>query len=292
MMRRLRFVLLAFLAVMYTSAAAEQTTLTAVVPDTHTIVLNVEGCGAASADGEPIAGEKTFAVERFGSLVIEHEADWGYRLGNVKASSAVNVSFEESRIILSPVVQDVYLDLAFVALDEPVMRLNRDGVTLEEGMATVLQTEIGPPPEEPMAVRWSSSDEAVASVDETGKITAHRNGEAVITAVCGSMRSDCAVQVREMKTVTFPTQLKVIADGAMQDNQTAEMVRFPDVAEKIGKDVFAGCSQLQWVWLPASIQEIGEGAFEGCSKLTLICEEGAQVPIAYAESHGIPYLTY
>ena len=52
------------------------------------------------------------------------------------------------------------------------------------------------------------------------------------------------------------------------------------------------CSQLQWVWLPASIQEIGEGAFEGCSKLTLICEEGAEVPIAYAESHGIPYLTY
>ena len=49
---------------------------------------------------------------------------------------------------------------------------------------------------------------------------------------------------------------------------------------------------LQWVWLPASVREIGEGAFEGCGKLTLICEEGAQVPIAYAESHGIPYLTY
>lgn len=46
-------------------------------------------------------------------------------------------------------------------------------------------------------IRWESSDETVASV-ENGVVTAVGNGNAVISAVCGSFRAQCAVSVSAM----------------------------------------------------------------------------------------------
>ncbi|MDE7421762.1 MAG: Ig-like domain-containing protein [Muribaculaceae bacterium] len=44
-------------------------------------------------------------------------------------------------------------------------------------------------------VTWASSDEAIATVDATGKVTAKAIGEATITATCGSVKAECAVKV-------------------------------------------------------------------------------------------------
>ena len=44
-------------------------------------------------------------------------------------------------------------------------------------------------------VVWTSSNEAVATVDETGKITAVAAGQADITAICGGVSAVCPVMV-------------------------------------------------------------------------------------------------
>ncbi len=45
-------------------------------------------------------------------------------------------------------------------------------------------------------VTWTSSDEAVATVDATGKVTAVAPGEATVTAACGEAKATCAVTVK------------------------------------------------------------------------------------------------
>ena len=50
------------------------------------------------------------------------------------------------------------------------------------------------------AVTWSSSDPAVATVDETGLVTALANGTAVITAQVGGKTASCTVDVADRNT--------------------------------------------------------------------------------------------
>ncbi len=50
------------------------------------------------------------------------------------------------------------------------------------------------------AVTWSSSDPAVATVDETGLVTALANGTAVITAEAGGKTASCTVDVADRNT--------------------------------------------------------------------------------------------
>ncbi len=49
-------------------------------------------------------------------------------------------------------------------------------------------------------VKWSSSAPEIASVDQTGVVTAHKKGTAVITAVCGKKKYTCAVTVKNVPT--------------------------------------------------------------------------------------------
>ena len=46
-------------------------------------------------------------------------------------------------------------------------------------------------------VRFSSSDEAIARVDDSGKLTGLKKGKAVITVSCGGAKAECAVTVYE-----------------------------------------------------------------------------------------------
>lgn len=54
---------------------------------------------------------------------------------------------------------------------------------------------------------WSSSDEAVATVDDGGKVLAKTPGECTITVISGSKSAECAVLVEEdCRTVIFATK--------------------------------------------------------------------------------------
>ncbi|MCI2047762.1 MAG: Ig-like domain-containing protein [Faecalibacterium sp.] len=82
--------------------------------------------------------------------------------------------------------------------------LNRQSVKLRMG-GTGSNLSVSCAPEEYQAsmpaAAFSSSDESICTVDETGHITAVAAGEATVTAAVGSLTADCAVTVLDTQTV-------------------------------------------------------------------------------------------
>lgn len=72
--------------------------------------------------------------------------------------------------------------------------LDRDVLSLQVGERATLQATVQPP-ETTESVRWISSNEAVAMVDENGTVTAVGAGQAIITAKAGKVEATCTVTV-------------------------------------------------------------------------------------------------
>ena len=84
------------------------------------------------------------------------------------------------------------IDVTSVMLNQNSLTLQKDG---SETLSAVVQPENATDP----SVRWSSSDTAVATVDEKGKVTAISKGTTVISAttVDGGFIAQCTVTVSE-----------------------------------------------------------------------------------------------
>lgn len=66
------------------------------------------------------------------------------------------------------------------------------------GVGETLQLTATPAPSDTTdPVVWSSDEETVATVSETGLVTAIAPGTAVIKAVCGSVSATCTIEVAE-----------------------------------------------------------------------------------------------
>ena len=80
--------------------------------------------------------------------------------------------------------------------------LDKTTATLEIGADTTLNVSVVPS-EAPMPeITWTSSDETVATVDATGKVTAVKAGTATITATAGELTATCTVTVKEAALLT------------------------------------------------------------------------------------------
>ncbi len=77
--------------------------------------------------------------------------------------------------------------------------LNRTSASMYPGETVDLEYAVWPGTASIYAdgVRFSSSDEEVASVDEKGRVSAAASGEAVITASCGDVETKCTINVRD-----------------------------------------------------------------------------------------------
>lgn len=77
--------------------------------------------------------------------------------------------------------------------------LNQTELTLTQGESATLTAVVTPEDAENKAVLWSSSDEGVATVDETGLVSAVAPGTTTITAVCAAddtVSAECEVTVQ------------------------------------------------------------------------------------------------
>lgn len=93
--------------------------------------------------------------------------------------------------------------------EEPVVpvksvTVSLPSLTMEVGQTQQLEAEVLPENAMNKEVVWASSDEAVATVSETGLVTVHRAGLAEITATCG--------KVRGLFTVIVPVETAVAVD--------------------------------------------------------------------------------
>ena len=86
-----------------------------------------------------------------------------------------------------------------VAVTVPVtsISLDRESLTLEEEGTTVLTATIEPADATDKTITWSSSNTAIVTVDNAGKVTAVKEGSAIITAKAGAKEAKCAVTVQK-----------------------------------------------------------------------------------------------
>ena len=88
--------------------------------------------------------------------------------------------------------------------------LNKTELTLVEGESEILSATVLPEDATDKSVSWESSDTAIATVDYDGKVTAIKEGEALITAKAGDKTASCKVTV----------QSKVIAVKSIELNES------------------------------------------------------------------------
>lgn len=80
--------------------------------------------------------------------------------------------------------------------------IDYNSMTLAPGMTYTFVTKIAPTDADEKALTWSSSDSQVLSVNQSGVITAHKEGKVVITALATSgVSATCNVEVKTMTGV-------------------------------------------------------------------------------------------
>ena len=75
--------------------------------------------------------------------------------------------------------------------------LNKSSVTIDEGDTYTLSASISPSNANHQSAHWWSDDESIATVDQTGKVTAVSAGTATITAMAGMKTATCTVTVKD-----------------------------------------------------------------------------------------------
>lgn len=96
--------------------------------------------------------------------------------------------------------------------------LNTNGLTLEIGDSEKLTETVKPDNAANKKVKWESSDKLVATVSETGVVTALKIGDAVIKATSedGGFSATCSVQVRfKLKTIITDSNDKPLSQATV-----------------------------------------------------------------------------
>lgn len=70
--------------------------------------------------------------------------------------------------------------------------------------------------------------------------------------------------------VSIPTSVKKIGKEAFAGHTELKKVDIPGYVESIEYNAFAGCGALEKILIPDTVTEIGNGAFSGCSSLTSV----------------------
>ncbi len=76
------------------------------------------------------------------------------------------------------------------------VELNKTTLEMKTGDAETLVATVKPDNASDKTVTWSSSDASIASVDANGKVTAIKDGSAIITAQAGGKSATCSVTVQ------------------------------------------------------------------------------------------------
>ncbi len=148
---------------------------------------------------------------------------------------------------------------------------------------------------------WSSSNQGVASVDETGKVTSFNTGTAIIKIIVGSIDASCSITVSAQASdvISFAddkVKSKLVAafdtngDGELSYDEAAAVTSEEDLKAAFGNiktyksfdefQFFTGIKQLAksmfegWnltsITLPSSLTSVKDFAFKGCAKLESI----------------------
>ena len=109
--------------------------------------------------------------------------------------------------------------------------LNKESITLVEGESETLVATIQPDDVTDKAVSWSSSNDQIATVDGSGKVTAIKAGEATITAMAGDKTAACKIAVSKKVIAVSSIELnKNTLELKKGESETLEATVKPDDA--------------------------------------------------------------
>jgi uncharacterized protein YjdB len=94
------------------------------------------------------------------------------------------------------------------------LKLEKSTLLLEVGKSQTLKTEILPENATDKKITWTSANEEVATVDDSGSVTAKKAGETTITAMADGISATCVVTVKEVaESVTISATDAVLQVG-------------------------------------------------------------------------------
>lgn len=170
------------------------------------------------------------------------------------------------------------------------MYLEPGTLSLNEGETVALKLTVLPVEAAGVTVTWTSSNPLVASVSQTGVVSARTAGEAVITAasadVSGRMAT-IAVTVKQSGTQTViaytTNDAEVVSVNdpnvfKMSDGVAANLVNnfyedglgllvFNGIVTEIGENAFTGAQTLTSISIPAGVTTLGDRSFQKCINL-------------------------
>jgi formylglycine-generating enzyme required for sulfatase activity len=158
--------------------------------------------GSSSSDA---AKSAVGTVDVGGSVVIVVVIDQsGLSKGTYTGTITIDVDGTKYTITVTITVDDV--TVSGISLDCTTL-------ALKSGETATLQATVTPANAVNKTVTWTSSNTAVATVDSTGKVTAIKEGSAVITAKAGEKTATCTVSVAAATLTVTPATYNFTASG-------------------------------------------------------------------------------
>ncbi len=211
---------------------------------------------------------------------------------------APNGSSAEQYIIDKKAAKGASCKLAFYELgsftDVTTITISQNAATLKRTETLKLSVTIDPEQSQATITGWSSSNPAVASVDQNGLVTAVQPGTAEITAMVSGHTAACSITVAkedgesdftidengfitgfiglDITNLVIPEtvngkEVHGIAAGAFSGKSGIKTLVIGGHVKTIGKEAFRQCTGLTALTLGEGIKTIGEAAFNGCEKL-------------------------
>ena len=148
----------------------------------------------------------------------------GYIRGIQQGTATITVESEDGG----------FIDTCKVTVIQPVEKvaINGNPAEIHKGDHFALSATILPEDATNRSVIWTSSDETIATIDQNGRITALKPGDAIITATADGVLNACNIHVSETYyTVSFETNGgNTIASKSIIQNATIEPPAEPQKA--------------------------------------------------------------
>ena len=179
--------------------------------------LKAKADGVTETDKSPISVEKDKTVV-FTAMPAENFVvdKWTIQGGSFESGTGTDGnSAAKVKVTAAVTVKVSFKAKPPAAVAVTGVALNKSAVTLEEGQNEKLTATIAPANAANKKVTWSSDKPDIASVDASGKVTANKVGEAVVTVKTedGGKTASCKVNVTAKPPTTYKVTFSVDGIG-------------------------------------------------------------------------------
>ena len=162
--------------------------------------------------GKVVVGPYADMVDEGETIFIKVTPDEGFRFSSLtytKESGGEPIPItekdESGNYLLCMPAENITIHADFSPILIDKLTIEPSPVSLKEGESKALTLTLKPENTMDKLVVWSSDDDSVASVDNDGKVTANKAGQAIITAttIIGNKSVSCVVNVNHVHNVVY-----------------------------------------------------------------------------------------